>query len=97
MFNPLKTIESLFSSSDVQPVSTFSAPLFGMNATEKEKQAMVDQPIQPGSPGRVKFQGSWWPARCEKNLRIVQGEMVRVVGIRNITLLVEPVSLSLCS
>ncbi|MBD2459911.1 NfeD family protein [Oscillatoria sp. FACHB-1407] len=92
MFNPLKTLESLFSSSDTQTVPNFSAPLFGVNATDKERQALVDQPIQPGAPGRVKFQGSWWPARCEKNLRLMQGEIVRVVGVRNITLLVEPVS-----
>ncbi|MDX2214572.1 MAG: NfeD family protein [Oculatellaceae cyanobacterium bins.114] len=92
MFNPLKTLESLFSSSDTQTIPNFGGSLFSVNATEKEKQAMVDQPIQPGAPGRVKFQGSWWPARCEKNLRLMQGEIVRVVGVRNITLLVEPVS-----
>ena len=93
LLNPVKALESLFSSNDTQAAqrgSNSSLP-FWMNATEKEKQATVDQPIQPGAPGRVKFQGSWWPALCEANRRLVQGEVVRVVGIRNITLLVEPV------
>jgi membrane-bound ClpP family serine protease len=98
LLNPVKAIESLFSSSSTQTTgrSLNSALPFWIDATEKEKQATVDQPIQPGAPGRVKFQGSWWPALCEvnrseANRRLVQGEVVRVVGIRNITLLVEPV------
>jgi membrane protein implicated in regulation of membrane protease activity len=93
LLNPVKALGSLFSSSETQTTrqSLNSSLPFWIDATDKEKQATVDQPIRPGAPGRVKFQGSWWPALCEENMGLVQGEVVRVVGIRNITLLVEPV------
>ncbi len=54
-------------------------------------EATVDQVIEPGRTGRVHFQASWWPARCNQNITLVPGETVYVVGHDNITLLVEPV------
>ncbi|WP_416672022.1 NfeD family protein [Egbenema bharatensis] len=56
-------------------------------------KAIVDAMIQPSKNGRVRFQGSWWSARCEQNITILPGEAVRVVGRQNITLLVEPLPL----
>jgi hypothetical protein len=54
-------------------------------------KAIVDATIEPSKNGRVRFQGSWWSARCEQETTIFPGEMVRVVGRQNITLIVEPV------
>lgn len=53
-------------------------------------RAVVDEAIHPDCPGRVRFQATWWPAHCERNVMLKPGDEVRVVGIRNITLLVEP-------
>jgi hypothetical protein len=55
-------------------------------------KAIVDAIIEPSKNGRVRFQGSWWSARCEQETTIFPGEMVRVVGRQNITLIVEPVT-----
>lgn len=53
-------------------------------------QAIVEQPIQPGKPGRVKFKASWWSARCLEPITIPAGEMVDIVAVQGITLIVEP-------
>ncbi|HEY9628498.1 MAG TPA: tetratricopeptide repeat protein [Coleofasciculaceae cyanobacterium] len=53
-------------------------------------QAIVEQIIQPGKPGRVRFKGSRWFARCDQPVDISPHELVDVIGIQNITLLVEP-------
>jgi membrane protein implicated in regulation of membrane protease activity len=53
--------------------------------------ATVTQPIAPGCPGRVRYQASWWPAQCNEGTTLNVGDEVRVIGVQNITLLVEPV------
>lgn len=56
-----------------------------------EEEAIVDELIAgPNQKGRVRFQGTWWPARCNQEMVLVPGQRVRVVGINRITLLVEP-------
>ncbi|MEG3895381.1 MULTISPECIES: NfeD family protein [unclassified Microcoleus] len=58
-----------------------------MNFDNSEK-AIVDEEIRPNECGRVRFQNSWWPAKCDLDLTFEPGEVVRVVGIENITLIV---------
>ena len=53
-------------------------------------QAIVEQMIQPDKPGRVRFKSSRWFARCDQPVNISPHELVDVIGIQNITLLVEP-------
>ena len=54
-----------------------------------EFPATVDQIIQPGKPGRIRFRASYWPAECVQDATLLPGEIVHVVGRDNITLLVS--------
>lgn len=54
-----------------------------------EQEAIVTKTIFPQKSGRVQFRGSWWSARCETTTPIKPGAIVYVVGIYNLTLLVE--------
>jgi membrane protein implicated in regulation of membrane protease activity len=55
-------------------------------------EAIVDETIEgPAKKGRVKFRGSWWPAICEQDITLTSGQQVNVIGIHNITLIVEPI------
>ena len=51
--------------------------------------AIVDEQIRPQECGRVRFQNSWWPSKCDRDLTFEPGDEVLVVGIDNITLIVE--------
>ena len=53
------------------------------------ERAIVEEEIKPNQPGRVRFQSSWWPARCDRQITLKPGEVVHVVGLENITLIVE--------
>jgi membrane protein implicated in regulation of membrane protease activity len=55
------------------------------------QRAVVATIIHPHRTGRIKFQGSWWFARCDHNITLHPGETVQVIGRQNITLLVEPI------
>ncbi|NJO42658.1 MAG: hypothetical protein HC865_19080 [Cyanobacteria bacterium RU_5_0] len=52
-------------------------------------EAIVTQAIEPQKAGRIKFRGSWWPARCSQKITLSPGDIVYVVGRQNITLYVE--------
>ncbi|MEG3864090.1 NfeD family protein, partial [Microcoleus sp. herbarium12] len=39
--------------------------------------------------GRVRFQSTWWPAKCDRQITFKPGDVVRVVRLDNITLIVE--------
>ncbi|MCU0541576.1 MAG: NfeD family protein [Oscillatoriaceae cyanobacterium Prado104] len=52
------------------------------------QKAIVDEEIRPQGVGRVRFQNSWWPAKCEQDLTFKVGDTVHVVAIENITLIV---------
>jgi membrane protein implicated in regulation of membrane protease activity len=53
------------------------------------EKAIVDEEIRPNESGRVRFQNSWWPAKSDLDMTFEPGDVVRVVGIDNITLIVE--------
>lgn len=53
------------------------------------EKAVVEEEIRPQESGRVRFQSSWWPAKCDREITLKPGEVVRVVGLDNITLIVE--------
>lgn len=59
------------------------------NSTPWQGEAIVDEEIQPYKTGRVKFRGSYWEARCDRKMTFVPGEVVRVIGRDNLTLLIE--------
>ncbi|MCC3410888.1 MAG: NfeD family protein [Microcoleus sp. PH2017_29_MFU_D_A] len=54
------------------------------------EKAIVDEEIRPNQPGRVSFQNSWWPAKCDDlQITLKPGAVVRVLRLENITLIVE--------
>lgn len=57
-------------------------------------EATVVKAIEPFRTGQIRFQGSWWSARCQRDIVLQPGERVNVVGRQNITLLVEPITSS---
>jgi membrane protein implicated in regulation of membrane protease activity len=59
-----------------------------MSVSELEK-AIVEEEIRPNQPGLVRFQSTWWPAKCVREITLQPGEVVRVVSLENITLIVE--------
>ncbi|MGK7926938.1 MAG: NfeD family protein [Spirulina sp.] len=55
-----------------------------------DDEAIVTKAIAPHQAGQVHYRASWWLARCELDITIQEGEIVRIVGCSDITLLVEP-------
>lgn len=53
------------------------------------REAKVAETIFAKRIGRVHFRASDWPAKCLQNVTILPGTKVKVVGIDNITLVVE--------
>jgi membrane-bound ClpP family serine protease len=86
-FNLLGVLTSLLSRGGSGAFQTAGVPsLPGFSKSE----AVVVKAIEPFRPGRIRFQGSWWSARCKRDITLLPGERVSVVGRQNITLLVEP-------
>ena len=59
------------------------------------KRGTVEVAIAPGTRGRVKALGSYWPAEFYQpkgQVKLLPGEPILVIGIKNITLLVIPLS-----
>ncbi|MDX2098317.1 MAG: NfeD family protein [Leptolyngbyaceae cyanobacterium bins.59] len=74
-----------------KPSQGFASP-FSQTVFDLDREAVVHYTVYPGRSGRVYFQGAWWPARCPDNTTLYPGETVYVIGVVNITLLVEPIS-----
>ena len=53
------------------------------------ERAIVEEEIRPDQCGRVRFQSSWWPAKCYQEITLQPGAVVRVLRLDNITLIVE--------
>lgn len=53
-------------------------------------EAVVDEEIQPNHRGRVRYKGSYWPARCPQGITLEEGATCSVVNIEGITLIVLP-------
>lgn len=53
-------------------------------------EAIVEQAIALGKPGRVYFRGSWYPARCCQNVVMRVGQRVLAIGRSGIEIVVEP-------
>ncbi|MCC3484314.1 NfeD family protein [Microcoleus sp. PH2017_14_LAR_D_A] len=85
MFNLAKAFGSIFS---IHTYSTENNMLvdnyINTNFVYFNEEAVVDESIYPNQTGRVRFQGSWWPARCDR-----PGDTVYVIGVDKITLLVS--------
>jgi len=67
----------------INEIQMFPAPLPGI----------VELALASDRPGRVKFQGSYWPAKlycAEAVVRLQPEQTVAVVGMEGITLLVVP-------
>jgi hypothetical protein len=61
-----------------------------LSELNSDSLAVVTRTISPNQVGQVKFLGSWWMAKCSKDVVLEAGTKVTVVGRQNLTLLVEP-------
>ncbi len=57
---------------------------------ESEGEAIVTETIVPPQRGRVRFRGTCWPARCDRQVALSEGTFVRVVDRQGIVLVVRP-------
>jgi membrane protein implicated in regulation of membrane protease activity len=51
---------------------------------------VIDTVIHQKQSWRVKFKGSYWFACTDDEVTLLPGTLVRVIGYRNISLIVEP-------
>ncbi len=55
-----------------------------------DQEGIVDEIVIQGKAWRVRFAASYWPAKSVRPAVLMPGDRVRIVGLDNITLLVDP-------
>jgi len=77
-----------------EPYSLISTEVVDNSQLDPANKAVVTNTIEPGKSGQVRFQGSWWNARCEQNLTLTPGQTVYVISDPNsMPLIIEPATL----
>jgi membrane-bound ClpP family serine protease len=62
----------------------------GIKAPSDMQEGIVTRKIQPGVVGQVQFRGTWWNARCDRDVTLMPGQVVFVMNRTGNTLYVEP-------
>ncbi|WP_293287572.1 NfeD family protein [Microcoleus sp. PH2017_26_ELK_O_A] len=72
MFNVVKAFGSIFSTQGYSTANNLLIKNYvNTNFNYFNEEAVVDESIYPNQTGRVRFQGSWWPARCDRQITSV--------------------------
>jgi membrane protein implicated in regulation of membrane protease activity len=88
LFNAVSSID-ISDEDDSEPAP--NAELSDVPNQDPAAKAVVTRTIEPGKSGQVKFQGTWWNARCEQGATLLPGQTVYVISEwSSIPLLVEP-------
>lgn len=66
-------------------------PQIQISTNYTHTEAVVENEIEPGKFGRVRYQASRWKARCDSATAIAKDSRVRVLGRQGLTLIVEPI------
>jgi len=77
------------------PTSAASLPFQAID-DESNHRAVVSDTIRPNRSGHVKYQATWWKARCSGNVTLETGVCVRVLGRQGLTLIVAPLGCRCC-
>ncbi|WP_293281449.1 NfeD family protein [Microcoleus sp. PH2017_36_ELK_O_B] len=73
MFNVVKAFGSIFSTQGYSTANNLLIKNYvNTNFNYFNEEAVVDESIYPNQTGRVRFQGSWWPARCDRQITFPQ-------------------------
>gem|GEM_PF-558116 len=91
MLNFLKLFRLPFAANSPSPTSASSGTLaINRGCRQFTGSAIVDEEIRPHQKGYVRFRAGWWLAQCDREIVLPPGEIVEVIGIREITLIVRP-------
>jgi membrane protein implicated in regulation of membrane protease activity len=90
----LTNLSKLFTTPTVRqyPSKCLLPSPFYISIEEQQEVATVSSSIQLFSPGQVEYQGKFWTAMCCQNVVIKENQLVRVVGRKDLILIVEPLS-----